>query len=237
MNNNFDHTFCSRTSVERYLLNRMSTDEETLFQEHLYTCDACRVYLSSLRNLAGMSNDEATNPAIMTVKMPKPAAETREKKQTKVFPLSVTMRWMLAAACLIPVGGILLYSFLREPGIAHNTQIMHQNRASVEYADTSGSNLSLSGDTIIVHDSLYLFSPDQPSCIIDPTEEEIVFRWNRESGYQLLLEVDGKTIANIDSVGTACTVDSALAIKYEHLDWTLTIEGKELKGKLYIQTK
>ncbi|MDR3268028.1 MAG: zf-HC2 domain-containing protein, partial [Tannerella sp.] len=49
---NKNDTLCSRVGVERYLLNRMSPEEETLFQKHLHTCRACNAYLSAARNLA-----------------------------------------------------------------------------------------------------------------------------------------------------------------------------------------
>ena len=269
MNNYFDNTNCSRTSVESYLLNNMTTDEETLFQEHLLACSSCREYLNTLRNLAGVSSNEmqepeGTNweipestvmsikpagmsgklqePAVMSIKpadmsgkLQEPVAQNRKKKKTPVISLSTKMRWFLAAACLIPVCGIFLYKFLREPGIPHTTQIMHQNKASVDYAETPVSTFSLDEVTVIGFDTLRLLSPPQPVYTVNPAEEEITFRWNRESDFRLRLEADGKTIAEIDSIGMSCTIDSSLATRHEHLDWTLTIEGKELKGTLHIQ--
>ena len=218
MNKYVDNTVCSRASVERYLLNRMTTDEETLFQEHLLVCDTCKGYLNILRNVAGISNDELTESEAIIREMPKPESMNEKKKRTTA--LSVNMRWVLLAACLIPICLIMLYQFLREQGVPHDTHIMRQNKASVEYADT-----------------LTLFFPAQPDCIVNPSKAEIVFRWNRESDYRLLLETAGKTVATIDSVGISYTVDTSLALRYEQLDWTLVVAGKELKGRLYIQTK
>ena len=231
MNNYFDNTVCSRTSVERYLLNRMTAGEETLFQEHLCTCNTCRDYLNALRNVAGIIHEESPETSVLTLK--KPAVATRKKKPATVFPLSVNMRRIMLAACLIPACAIILYRFLHEPGIPHDTQIMLQNKASVEYADT----LSLTEGTVIELDTLYLLFPAQPVSTVNPAREEIIFRWNRESDYQLRLEANGKTVVTIDSTGMACTIDSSLAVRYEQLDWTLILEGKELKGRLYIQSK
>jgi len=243
MNNYFDNTICSRTSVERYLLNNMMTDEETLFQEHLHTCNSCRVYLNTLRNLAGVSSDEMQELSGMSgeisepaeIKRQEPTSKNREKKKSPVISLSTKMRWFLAAACLIPACGIFLYKFLREPGIPHTTQIMHQNKASVDYADTSISSFSLEEVTVTGLDTLRLLSPPQPVYTVNPAKEEIIFRWNRESDFRLQLNVDGKPVAEIDSTGISCTIDSSLATRHEHLDWILTIEGKELKGRIYIQ--
>ena len=220
MNNYLDNSICSRTSVERYLLNRMTTGEETLFQEHLHACDACRDYLCAIRNVAGIIYDESPEPEAIIRKMPEPEVATRKKMRTPVLSMTVTMRRIMLAACLIPVCVIMLYRFLREPGTPHDTHIMYQNKASVEYADT-----------------LLLFFPTQPDCIVNPAKEEIVFRWNRESDYRLRLEADGMTVATIDSTGMDCRIDSSLAVRYEQLDWTLILAGKELKGRLFIQIK
>ena len=207
MNKYVDNTICSHTSVERYLLNRMTTGEETVFQEHLHTCNTCKVYLDTLRNLSMILNEESP--------------ERTGIKQAPTFSLSATMRWLMVAACLLPLFGIMLYRLLHEPGTPHNTQITHQNKASIAYVDTTW----------------VLFSPIHPVSIVNPAEEEIVFRWDRESAYCLQLEADGQTVAVIDSTGTACTIDPLLAVRYEQFDWTLTIGGKELKGRLFIQKK
>ena len=227
MNNNFDHTICSLTSVERYLLNKMSTDEETLFQEHLHTCSACGAYLSSIRNLAGIKNEKSLSPTAMRLK----------KRQVPLIFLSTNLLRVMAAACLLPVCVILLYKYLREPGIPSDTQIIYQNKASVAYVDTSCFSRSLSDKQANRLDTLFLLSPTQPVSIVYPAEEEIVFRWHGESSFQLKLEANGKIVAYIDSVGTNCTIDSSLAACHEYLDWTLAIEGKKRKGRLYIQTK
>jgi len=204
---NIENTTCYRTSVERYLLNRMTAGEETAFQQHLCTCHTCRDRLNAIRNLSMIVGEEW--PAI------------RKKKLAPTISMSTNMRWALVAACLLPVFGIFLHKTLHRQGIPHETRIMIQNRADVEYVDTYWE----------------LISPAVPVSTVDPVAEEIVFRWNRESAYRLLLEADGRTIADIDSTGTAYTIDPALASRYEQLDWTLTIAGKEQKGRLFIRTK
>jgi len=233
MNNYFDNTICSRTSVERYLLNRMTTDEETLFQEHLPTCNSCSGYLKVLRNVAGIDSDESLHAEDTPQEMLKPPVVTHEKKQARILPLSVTWRRIILAACLIPICLITLYCFLHEPGIAHDPHINHQHKASVDYTDT----FTLTEGTVNSMDTLYLLFPTQPVCTVNPTKEDIIFRWNRECDYQLRLETDGKTVATIDSMGMTITIDSSLVVKYNQLEWTLILGGKKLKGTLNIQTK
>lgn len=218
MSNNFDNTICSRTSVERYLLNKMTPDEETLFQNHLDTCNDCRDYLDIIRNVAGICKDEMPDMAVNIPKIPKSKVITPIKKLSAAIHLPVSMRWVMLAACLIPVCVIIFNRFFREPGIPHSTHIMHQNRATVEYAD-----------------SISLFFPIQPICTVHPAREEIVFRWNIESDYRIQLESDGKTVVTITGTGMTCKIDSLQIILYEQLDWTLVLQGKELKGRLYIQ--
>ena len=45
---------CTYTTAQvgRYLMNKMSPEEETLFQEHLISCPACCRKLQEMRNLA-----------------------------------------------------------------------------------------------------------------------------------------------------------------------------------------
>ena len=45
---------CTYTTAQvgRYLMNKMSPEEETLFQEHLISCPACHRKLQEMRNLA-----------------------------------------------------------------------------------------------------------------------------------------------------------------------------------------
>jgi len=208
---NKDDTICSHTSVERYLLNKMTTDEETEFQKHLFICSKCSEQLNVIRDLSVFISDE----------LPVSAGKNVQKKAASILSLSTNMRWIMLAACLLPLFGIILHKSLHQSGTPHDTHMMHQNKASVEYADTSWE----------------LLSPSIPLCTVNPNEDEIVFRWNREGAFHLQLEADGKTVAEIDSTGTDCTIDPFLAVHYKYLDWTLTIEGKELKGRLFIQTK
>lgn len=45
---------CTYTTAQvgRYMMNKMSPEEETLFQEHLISCPTCRRKLQEMRNLA-----------------------------------------------------------------------------------------------------------------------------------------------------------------------------------------
>jgi hypothetical protein len=206
---NKNDTICSRAGVERYLLNRMSPEEETLFQEHLRTCRACNAYLSAARSLAGLVSEEPLQQL------------TAPRKPASAFTVPLLLRWVSVAACLLLVGGLTFYLSRRPVGEPHDTYMQQQNRASVEYADTSW----------------VLLSPEQLISTIHPaTDEPIVFRWNKESAYQIRLESEGQPVLAVDSFGVAYTLPAQAAL-YESLDWTLTIEGKALKGRIFIQNK
>jgi len=214
---NKDNTNCSRTSVERYLLNKMTFDEETAFQKHLHTCDACKACLDAIRNVALLVSDEP---------LPIASAERKEnRRHSPIFNLqlsSFNYRFVSAAACVLLMIGAGTYLWMRNSeGMPHDTHIMHQHRAAVEYADTAWT----------------LLSPESPVSVVNPHEEPVVFRWDRESAFRLQLEADGKTVVDIDSTGTSCTLDTGVIAHYEQLDWTLTIAEKQHKGRLIIHTK
>jgi len=103
MSNNFNNTICSRTSVERYLLNKMTPDEETLFQNHLDSCNDCTDYLNIIRNVAGIGKDELPYIEVKATKTPEFEVLTPKKNFSAALHLSVTMRLIMLAACLIPV--------------------------------------------------------------------------------------------------------------------------------------
>ena len=210
---NKDNTNCSRTPVERYLLNKMTPGEETAFQEHLRTCSACKAYLDTIRNVALFVSDEPLPTLYPTPHTLHPVYSIKKIFHSPFFSI---------AACLLLVCGTGIYLLMHNPaGTPHDTHIMRQNRDSTAYVDTTWT----------------LLSPAQPVGIVNPANEPVVFRWDREGSFRLQLETGGKIVADIDGTGTACTLDSALAARYEQLNWTLTIAGKEHKGKLIIQTK
>lgn len=57
---------CTYTTAQvgRYMMNKMSPEEETLFQEHLISCPACHRKLQEMRNLAAaLSANRPHSPA------------------------------------------------------------------------------------------------------------------------------------------------------------------------------
>ena len=210
---NKNNTNCSRTSVERYLLNKMTSSEETAFQEHLHTCSACKAYLDAIRNVAMLVSDESLPTLYPTPHTLHPVYSIKKILHSPFFSI---------AACLLLICGTGIYLLIRNSeGVPHETHIMHRDRASTAYADTTWT----------------LLSPAQPVDIVNPAEEPVVFRWDRESAFRLQLEAGGKTVADITGTGTTCTFDSALVTRYEQLEWTLSIVGNKRKGRLIIQTK
>jgi len=56
---------CKYTTAQigQYMMNKMSPEEETLFQEHLYSCSECQQKLQEMRKLAkALTNESLKQP-------------------------------------------------------------------------------------------------------------------------------------------------------------------------------
>ena len=116
---------CSKKQVERYLLNQMTLEEETLFQNHLMRCEFCTTYLSEIRMIASIVGNEE-----LTFCFPQ-----KKRKMMRIW-----MRGWVVAACLILLVGISTFWIKRNQskGQIYSTYIEYNNRAS---ADEVGINL------------------------------------------------------------------------------------------------
>ena len=81
-----NQNICNKMQVERYLLNQMEQEEETRFQEHLTQCEPCRDYLTKIRVVATIveENDLQDIPD-----------STSRRKKIQMW------RWSSVAACIL----------------------------------------------------------------------------------------------------------------------------------------
>jgi hypothetical protein len=196
---------CPRMLVERYLLNQMLPEEEAAFQEHLEACEVCRSYLQEVRSLSRLVIEEEKEVPVI---------------RRRLFT------WLLAAAGILLLVGIPVFwgnyaardtdPIAGQGGELHDLLINHQHRAAVDYAPVE------------------LLFPKQPACEVNLAREALVFKWSREAAFRLRLASEGKPVFEADSVGDSCAPDAGKLAAYKQVDWTLAIEGKEMKGIIYI---
>lgn len=87
-------------NIGRYLLNKMSPEEETDFQFHLYHCEACRLRLAEMRRLADNLKDISASYPI-----------SRKKGKIKSLYL---YKAGAAIAALFLIGYFISFSFRKE---------------------------------------------------------------------------------------------------------------------------
>ncbi|MDR0845297.1 MAG: DUF3379 domain-containing protein [Tannerella sp.] len=120
----------SRSEAERYLLNRMSPDEETAFQTHLEACETCRACLKELRNLS-----------IILI----------EKEETTAVRRQLSP-WMAAAACILLVVGFSFFwgnynTRTGQSGEPHDVFINQQQRATIDSVQPAVDSLIILKET------------------------------------------------------------------------------------------
>jgi hypothetical protein len=195
---------CTRVDAERYLLNQMTDDEETLFQQHLDTCETCRSCLRQVRSLAqALLGDDDRRTAVFRL------------RPFKRPPLRYLFR-AAAVGALLVAGGLSVFLSKRNAGSdgAHDLRIEHRRRAAIEYADAS----------------LELLSPPYPVCTLDVRATPLLFRWNRATAYRLRITSGGRTVIAVDSVGDCYTPEPAAVAACDSLLWMLETEGQVIKG-------
>jgi hypothetical protein len=124
--NNTCPFFYSRRDAERYLLNQMTDEEETLFQQHLDTCATCRSALKQIRDLSQLFRRGEADRLV---------ARTRPLNR---LPVRYLFRAAAASVLLVVVGlSVVFFSQQgRDNDEAHDLQIEHQHRDAVGYADS-----------------------------------------------------------------------------------------------------
>jgi hypothetical protein len=110
---------CSQRRAGRYLLNRMTEAEETLFQQHLEDCEACRSYVDSVRRLSGLVAGE----------LPAYAGTSAIRKPARLWTFA-----SIAASILLAVG-FSVYVFSDGGGADHRTSVNHRTLGDREEMD------------------------------------------------------------------------------------------------------
>ena len=201
--------YCSQVRAERYLLNRMSHEEETLFQIHLETCQACRSYIDSIRNLSNLIlDDESVSPEISIRKTPE------KGKKIKLWS------FISIAACILVVIGFSYSVFNNWDGRSgistHTVYLDHQ---------TKGDKAEMNIEMIFPQKEAVLLNTGTP----------LIFRWDMETNYRLVVLQGNQTLVENKGYGDHFSMPSVIKLEDPTvLDWVLTVDNKELKGKIYI---
>lgn len=113
---------CGKKQVESYLLNQMTEEEETLFQEHLAQCESCCKYLTEIRTLASIVREEDLYMETPFVK--------RKTNQGLGY-------WSSVAACILFLIGLSTFWYKKQQveDMLYPTSIEYKNRASSDKAD------------------------------------------------------------------------------------------------------
>ena len=112
---------CNREQVGRYLLNRMTAEEETRFQQHLAGCKSCRQYMGQIRSLASLLKEEELGGLSLC-----------RNERTN----NIKRYWISIAASLLLLVGLSVFWFVRRTsGEVYPTSVMYKNRATYEQTD------------------------------------------------------------------------------------------------------
>lgn len=141
---------CNKTQVERYLLNRMTEEEEILFQKHLIDCESCRNYLSKIRKLAAIVGKDELY--INTI------------HKNKSVDIPYLKYWISTAACILLLTGIstLWYKKQQNENILYPTSIEHKIRSTNDKVEVK--LLYPDKDTIKLYSGDYLLFKWEPQC-------------------------------------------------------------------------
>ena len=199
----------SQVQTERYLLNKMSPDEETLFQIHLEECEDCRSYVNTVRRLSCLIADEELGYTDMFA----------EKKEAKVQKKLRFRSIISIAACIVLITGISI--FLRDTlkdgygGSIHETHINRQSK------------------TDKVEMAIEMLFPDKEEVSLQ-AGQPLEFKWNKVTAYQLIVRHGDRTIVETGGFGEYYLLSAKKMKGLSVLDWVLVIENKEFKGKIHI---
>jgi hypothetical protein len=197
---------CSQSRAGRYLLNRMTASDETLFQQHLEACEACRSHVDSVRRLARLVADEEAAPAAN-------ARRTPPARQAAGARLRL---WAFAsiAASILLAGGLYIYLFSGEYG---------------EWRHAASVNSPVLGDRMVM--DVKMVFPDRRTVTLGPADT-LVFRWNREAHYELALRSGRHTVLSAKGEGRSCTPAAGIAA-FRTVEWALMLDGKLFSGTVY----
>lgn len=195
---------CSTAQADRYLLNRMSAEEEDSFQEHLEQCASCSDYLKRVRTLSSLiSGEEAT------------AYEEEFEAATQLRRRLKLRTQLSVAAAIALLLSVSLYWLAGEyPGnglTSHIPFISEMSRARGADAD------------------LQVLFPDKDTLTFIISEKPLVLKWNKAVNYKLTLRSNGKMVMQIRAFGDHYSPGREELARHRHLDWTL--EGSSFARK------
>ena len=201
---------CSPLQAERYLLNRMTTNEEDMFQQHLEHCGGCRDYLAQVRMLSAIIGGEDSTA------LAEEESETALRRRLKM-PAVLTM----AAALALLVVFSLYWVADEYPGnrlTSHIPFIREMSRANGGEA------------------GLKVLFPDRDTVTFVISEKPLILKWNMTVNYKLILRSDGKTILQVKGVGDYYSLDREELLRYRRIDWTLDVGGfARKKGHIILE--
>ncbi|MDR1919943.1 MAG: zf-HC2 domain-containing protein [Tannerellaceae bacterium] len=199
---------CSRIQTERYLLNRLSAEEETRFQEHLETCQDCRRYVDSVRTLSALMGGDELHYATHQRAEPRKTA-----RLLSLWP------YISVAASVLLLVGISFYWVYRtdEYGTtSHETSINELSKGDLEEAP------------------FQLLFPDKDTLSISTVKAPLIFKWNKAVDYRLILRAGNQTLVEVESSGDSYTLEVEKLGNWPAIDWVLYVENKEWNGRIYL---
>lgn len=247
------HT-CSRVEVERYLLNKMSFDDETLFQEHLVTCRECRLYLQAIRNLSGFAGEGD----LQNITSPEKKKDLKTGKRIYY--------WVSVAAGILLVFGLSFYFLNRQPqddanrlagtGVPADTLVTPQeivlpDQIAEESPSSQHQPAEKEPETETLHDlsithqhraatgeadvPLELVFPREAISSYTLGEGTLTFKWNKESAYQLTIKSGDDTLIDVKGKDKQYTVDTEKIASRKSVDWILILDGEERRGRIFLK--
>jgi len=201
--------YCSQAQAGKYLLNKMTPDEETLFQSHLEACKTCQAYVNTVRRLSCLISDE--EPAYLQT-----AAATKQQNAQKI------RLWSIAsiAASVLVILGISYAVFTNresESGVlAHETFIEQR---------TTADRMEIAVEMLFPDKEIVTMDADRP----------LVFKWNKETDYKLVVKHDNQLVLETEGFGELYELATKSMEGFTELDWVLTAEGQDFKGTIHIK--
>ena len=198
---------CDKKQAEAYLLNRLSPEEETLFQMHLATCESCRGYVQKVRTLATvLKADEEDEESV------------KEEKEKKGRKIPFGRYWLSVAACVLILVGI--------------STLWHTTRQAegMKYAVSVEENRRASQAKIPVR----LLQPEQKMSL-SGTEHVVQFEWNISCPYHLKVSYNETVLFETEGNGSEYALSTNMWTSYPHVNWKLTVDGEVYYGKIILK--
>jgi hypothetical protein len=79
-----------------------------------------------------------------------------------------------------------------------------------------------------------LLFPDRDTVSIFPGKAPLVFKWNKEVSYKLILRSGNRTLVEVESSGDSCALETEKIERFPSIDWTLCVENREWNGRIYL---